>query len=92
MIVVAILALAYVVISKLVATFASFPTMPTSFLAVVQRYLPYVIRGVKFLNGFTHAEIVMPLVLVCIATHDAYTIYRLVMYVMKKIPMFGVSD
>lgn len=92
MILVAILALSGVVIALLVAAVQAFPTIDWSFLAIVRQYLPYLTSGIRFFNSFTRAGIVMPLLGLALALRVAFDGYKVVMWVVKKIPMFGVSD
>lgn len=92
MILVAILALSGVVIAVLVGVLRTLPVIPRTFVTVVNQVLPYVGRGIKFVNGFMYPSVVWPLAAICLTLHAFWVGYRLVMWVMKKIPMFGVSD
>lgn len=92
MIIAAIAVLSLVVISLLIGVLQAMPAIPNTFMTIVNQILPHVVRGVKFVNGFMYPAIVWPLAGVCLALHSFWTIYRLYMWVVKKIPMFGVSD
>lgn len=92
MIVAAVLAFAWIVLSLVVNAFSGMPTLPTNPLTVLGEALPYVTAGIKFLNVFTHADIVLAMALICVALNDIFRGYRLIMWVAQKIPFFGVSD
>lgn len=92
MIIVAIVALAGVVLAVLYSLFQAFPVIPNTFWATIATMLPYIARGVKFVNGFIYPEIVWPLAGACIVLHTHYVGVRVVMWIVKKIPMLGVSD
>lgn len=89
---VAILALAGVVLTLLFSLLQAMPAIPNDFLQTVLTILPYINMGIKFLNSFMYVDVVYPLAVACIAVHAFYTEYRVVMWVLKKIPMFAVSD
>lgn len=92
MILVAIIALSAVVLAALFAILNAMPAIPNTFMTIINQVLPYVLAGVKFVNCFIYPAVVWPLALVCIALHTFWTGYRIVMWIVKKIPMFGVSD
>ena len=92
MIIVAIIALSLVVLAILANTLGNVPVIPQQFVTIIDQLLPYVARGVKFVNAFMYPQIVWPLAIACIALHTFWSGYRIVMWVVKKIPMFGVSD
>lgn len=92
MIVFAILALATVVIGVVFSIIEALPVIPQTFTTVVTYILPHVVRGVKFINDFMYPAIVWPLAIVTVTVHGVYKAYRIAMWVMKKIPLFGVSD
>lgn len=92
MIIAAIIALSAVVFVYVMRALANLPVIPSTWVAVISAYMPYVVRGVKFINAFVNVSIVMPLALVCLALHGVWTYYRIVLWIVKKIPMLGVSD
>lgn len=92
MIIVAIVALAGVVLALLFGLLQAMPAIPNTFMTIVNQILPHVVRGIKFVNGFMYPTVVWPLAAVCLALHTFWVGYRLYMWVVKKIPMFGVSD
>lgn len=92
MILFAIIALSTVVIAVVFSILEAMPVIPQTFNTVVTYVMPHVIRGVKFINDFMFPEIVWPLAIVTVTVHGVYKAYRIAMWIMKKIPMFGVSD
>lgn len=92
MIIAAILVLSTVVIVLLIGVIQAMPAIPDTFMTIVTQILPHVTRGIKFVNAFMYPNIVWPLAGICLALHTFWVGYRLYMWVLKKIPMFGVSD
>lgn len=92
MIIVAILALSTVVLAVLFSVIQALGSTDAGALVYVLQYMPYVVRGIKFINGFIYADLVMPLVASIFVAHGVFVTYRLYMWIVKKIPMFGVSD
>lgn len=92
MIIVAIIALSGIVFVYLMRTFAGLPLIPLEWMSYINELVPYVVRGVKFINGFMYAGVVIPLALVCLALHSWYVIYKIILWILKKIPMLGISD
>lgn len=92
MIIAAIIVLSTVVLVILFSIFQALPVIPQTWQVVVTYVMPHVVRGVKFLNDFMYPEIVWPLAVVTVTIHAVYKGYCIAMWVVKKIPMFGVSD
>lgn len=92
MILVAIIALSTVVLGLVFSIIEAFPVIPQTWTTIVTYVLPHVVRGVKFLNDFMYPQIVWPLAIVTVTIHGVYKGYCVVMWVVKKIPLFGVSD
>lgn len=92
MIITAIIVLSAVVISYLMLVFAEIPVIPLEFVTYLESVFPYVVRGVRFINSFMYASVVMPLAVVCLALHSFWVYYRIAMWIIKKIPMLSVND
>lgn len=92
MIIVAILALSGVVLALLFSVLQQLGPGDSGVFSYILAYMPYVTRGVKFVNGFCYANVVMPMLASILAAHGVYVVYKLYMWVVKKLPMFGVSD
>lgn len=91
MIIFAILALAAIVLGTLFALITLVPQVPETFMFVINYVLPYVARGVRFVNGFMYPQVVWPLAAVCLGMHAFYVGYRLVMWVYEHVPLFGMN-
>lgn len=91
MLLVAILALMFVVINVVSNVLAGLPAIPDEAFTFIHTATPYLVQGIKIVNSFTHAEIVIPLVLFEVAAFEVYRLYRLVMWVAEKVPMLGVE-
>lgn len=92
MIVVAIIALSTIVLGLLFSVLQLLGPTDAGALAYVVLYLPYLVAGVKFMNSFCYASVVMPLVASIFVAHGVFTVYRLYMWIVKKVPMLAVSD
>ncbi len=92
MIIVAIIALSGVVLVALYAALNGLPSMPSGVVALITRATTYLAQGCKFLMSFVYGDIVMALLTVTVTASAIVLGYRFVMWVAKKIPMFGVSD
>ena len=92
MIIVAIIALAGVVILALYAVLASLPALPSSIFTVINYCMGYFAQGAAFLYSFTYPAVIKALITVTVAVEAVVYGYRFVMWIAKKIPMFGVSD
>ncbi len=92
MIVVAIIALSLVVIGALVAVLGGLPSYPAQVVEYANMFLGYLRSGMGFVYSFTNATAVKAMLGFTIAVMGLYEGYKLVMWVAKKVPMFGVSD
>lgn len=92
MIMVAIVALSGVVLLAIAAAFNALPSFPTQVLDLMNTFLVYLQSGVGFVMAFVHPGPVKAMLAFTVAIVAVYEGYKLVMWVMEKIPMFGVSD
>lgn len=92
MIIVAIIALSAVVIVALLAALNGLPAFPSSIMDIVNWAAAYLGSGFGLLYTFTNRSVVRTLFTITIATEGIIYGYKFVMWVAKKIPMFGVSD
>lgn len=93
MILLALIALSGVALAVIFGLFANLPTFSTTaFWQYFQYVFPYVVRGVKFVNAFMYPAVVWPLAGICLTLHVFWVGYRVVMWTLKKVPMFGITD
>lgn len=92
MIILTIIALSAVVLSLVMVAISNLPTIPPEVVGYITQMMPYIVRGVKYINYFCYAPVVVSCVTVTLLVGTAYRAYKLVMWITKKIPMFGVSD
>lgn len=92
MILVAIVALAGVVLAAVYAVFVGLPDFPASVTSVIDQITVYLHDGAAFLMSLVYGDVVLTLVSLLLAFYGVYEAYKFVMWVVKKIPMFGVSD
>lgn len=92
MIIVAIVALAGVVLAVIYAAFNGIPSFPTQVTDLMATFITYLRSGLGFVLAFVHPAPVKAMFAFTVALIGIYEGYKLVMWVAKKIPMFGVSD
>ena len=92
MIILAIVALSLVVITALAAALGTLPSYPTAVVTYANLFLSYLRSGLGFLYCFVNPAPVKAMLAFTAAIMAVYEGYKLVMWVVKKIPMFGVSD
>ena len=92
MIIVAILALSGVVLLAVASALGGLPSFPAEVLDFMNTFLTYLRAGSGFVWSFVHPAPVKAMLAFTVAAIGVYEGYKLVMWVMKKIPMFGVSD
>lgn len=92
MIIVAIVALSGVVLLAIAAALGAIPSYPTEVVDMMNELLTYLRAGIGFIYNFVHPAPVKAMLAFTVAVIGVYEGYKIVMWVMKKIPMFGVSD
>lgn len=92
MIIIAIIALSAVVFVYLMSILNDIISIPLEFLIYVDNLIPYIASGIKFVNSCMYSGIVIPMAMVCLGLHSVFVTYRIAMWIIKKIPLFGVSD
>lgn len=92
MILLAIVALSGVVIALVIVALSSLPAMPSDVFGTLDTLATYFSQGMRFLMSFVYGDVVVALWGFLLAVIAVYEGYKLVMFIVKKIPMFGVSD
>lgn len=92
MILVAILALSGVVLALIAAVFVGLPSYPSAVVSYANTFLQYLNSGLGFVYSFCDPAPVKAMLAFTVAIIGVYEGYKLVMWVVRKIPMFGVSD
>lgn len=92
MIIVAIIALSLVVLTAVYATFVGLPSLPATVIDAYAVIIGYVSQGASFVKYLLGTSIVNSLFRITLAYEVVKMGYKFVMWVAKKIPMFGVSD
>lgn len=92
MILVAILALSGVVLLAIASALGTLPSFPSSVVSMMNTFILYLQSGIGFIYNFVHPAAVKAMLGFTVAIIAVYEGYKIVMWVMKKIPMFGVSD
>ena len=92
MILVAILALSGVVLLAIASALGALPSYPDAVVGMMNTFITYLQSGIGFVYNFVHPAVVKAMLGFTVAIIAVYEGYKIVMWVMKKIPMFGVSD
>lgn len=93
MIIVAIIALSAVVLVAIYATFVGLPSLPEVVITFTTYFIGIIGDGAGFLKGILQASsVINGLVNITLAYEVVKMSYKFVMWVAKKIPMFGVTD
>lgn len=92
MIIVAIVALSGVVLALVWAALSNMPPIPPDLFNTLQTLVQYTTQGAKLLMSFVYGDVVVALLGILLAFIAIYEGYKFVMWVVKKIPMFGVSE
>lgn len=93
MILVAILALSGVVLAAIAVVFGNgLPSLPASVTSLASQLITYIRAGAGLFWSFVHPAPVKAMLGLTLAAVAIYEGYKIVMWIVKKLPMFGVSD
>ncbi len=93
MIIVAIAALSLVVLTAVIAVFGDgLPSFPSEAVTYINMFISYLQAGAGIFFSFVRPNVVKTLFGLTVTVSGLISGYKAVMWVMKKIPMFGVSD
>lgn len=92
MIIVAIVALSGVVLLALYGVLVGFPSLPASITQYAAILIGYIDSGCQIFYQFVYADVVKALLGFTLAITVIWHAYKFIMWLAKKIPMFGVSD
>lgn len=90
MIINALLDVVYTLMSLLTAPI-SIPGMPEEVQVFVYKALEYIAMGIKLLANYTDLNYLFMLFGVIVAIDAGLLIYKFAMWIIKKIPMLGIS-
>lgn len=68
-----------------------FPIVPDALGEYITRFLDYIKQGMAFIEYFLPMSLVRPLLTFVIACELMMFGYRVVMWILKKIPMLGIE-
>lgn len=92
MIILAIAALSAVVLVFLFSALGGIPSIPSEITQYVSLIIGYINDGCKIFYQFVYRDVVVALLGFLIAVTAAYYVYKFGLWLVKKIPMLGVSD
>lgn len=88
-----LIVLAPVVLALLYNVLSSLPAMPTGLISTyLDFFLPYLEAGMKLFNSFVYPPVSQSLLAITLVVEGIILGYKFVMWVVTKIPLFGVSD
>lgn len=90
MIIKSLLNLLYNVFSALTSSIA-IPQLPDSVAGYLNDFLQYINLGLQILAVYTPLEYLLTLFGIVVAIEVGLAVYHFVMWVLKKIPMLGIS-
>lgn len=76
---------------SLLTTAINIPSLPDGVQSVMVSVTEYVTLGLGILANWTHLSYLLSLLSVVVAVEVGVALYRLVMFVVAKIPMLGVK-
>ena len=90
MIIEALMNVIYLVVQVLTIPI-NIPNLPTEVHTYIDTIIEYIGTGIGILSNYCHLSYLLTLFAVVIAVDVGLWLYRLVMFVLKKIPMISVS-
>lgn len=67
------------------------PAIPPEVMQVVASITEYLVMGLKFIANYTHLDYLLALFGVVAAVDAGLLAYKLVMWIVRKIPMLGIE-
>ncbi len=67
------------------------PALPPEFETVLNTFTGYLTAGIALLQNYTHMDYLLTLFAVVVAFEVGVRAYHGIMWVLRKIPMFGIS-
>lgn len=90
MIINALLSLLHSVLSIL-TSFISIPSLPDDIKSFISKALEFMLSGLNILGNYFDLNYLLMLFGIVIAVEAGILIYKIVMWVIKKIPMLGID-
>lgn len=91
MVVEALLSLVYVLLDLLFGHL-HIPQLPTGIDQALQNAVSHIVRGVSWFAAMTHYGYIKTLFVAAVAIEGALLIYKIVMWILRKIPAVGIKD
>ena len=67
------------------------PQLPDGVADVLANFVQYVATGIAILSNYTHMDYLLILFGVVVGVEAAILIYKFIMWIIRKIPMLGIS-
>lgn len=77
--------------SFLFGLFPTIPSFPDEVTSVIDGVLPYLTFGVEFLHVFCYTSVLVVMMEISVSLFLLYELYQLIMWVIRKIPLFGIE-
>lgn len=67
------------------------PELPPEVMTVAAQVTQYLVAGLKILANYTHLDYLLVLFGVVVAVDAGMLVYKFIMWIIRKIPMLGIS-
>ena len=67
------------------------PALPPEVMQVASQVTQYLVMGLKFIANYTHLDYLLVLFGIVAAVDAGLLVYKFVMWIVRKIPMLGMS-
>ena len=90
MIVEALINLIYSLFATLTSV-VNVPPLPDGVMEIIDTAFGYISTGIKIVSNYTHFDYLLVLFGIIVALDFAIFVYRIILWVLKKIPMLGIE-
>lgn len=78
-------------ITSAIFSVLDFPAVPVGLVTAVNYLFDYIKQGMRIINFFCPIDSIKPRLLLFISVYTALHTYKIIMWVLRKIPMFGIN-
>lgn len=76
---------------ELLTTPIDIPDLPSSLADILGRFYEYIYMGIGVISNYTHYSYLVTLFMLIVAVELGINIYKLVMFILRKIPMLSIK-
>lgn len=78
-------------ITSAIFSVLDFPAIPAGLVTAVNYLFDYIKQGMRIINFFCPIDSIKPRLRLFIAVYTVLHTYKVIMWVLRKIPMFGIN-